>query len=287
MKITLLVENTPKDASIPAEHGLSFYIEGCGKRILLDAGQRSLFAENAARLGVDLAAVDFAVLSHGHGDHSGGLPAFRAANPAAPIYMARAATRRCYLRRCGILYFNVGMDRVFAKDALIAPLDADTELAPGVTAVVGIPRASAYLTTSDNLYMRKGFWFARDDFAHELALVLREGARTFVFSSCSHTGLQNIMKRIADAGLLGQETRCSRGCTSLIRRESATRAPSSWTAWRASSSPTPPRLITLATARAKPPSTASRRRWAGGSSRCAAATCSSSRPRASPRRAPA
>lgn len=211
MKITILVENTPKDNSIPAEHGLSFYIEGCGKRILLDAGQKSLFAENAARLGVDLAAVDFAVLSHGHGDHSGGLPAFRAANPAAPIYMARAATRRCYLRRFGILHFNVGMDRAFAKDALIAPLDADTELAPGVTAVVGIPRASAYLTTSDNLYMRKGLWFARDDFAHELALVLREGARTFVFSSCSHTGLQNIMKRIADAGLLGQETRVFAG----------------------------------------------------------------------------
>ena len=211
MKITILVENTPKDASIPAEHGLSFYIEGCGKRILLDAGQKSLFAENAARLRVDLAAVDFAVLSHGHGDHSGGLPAFRAANPAAPIYMARAATRRCYLRRAGILHFNVGMDRAFAKDALIAPLDADTELGPGVTAVVGIPRASAYLTTSDNLYMRKGLWFARDDFAHELALVMREDTRTFVFSSCSHTGLQNIMKRVAEAGLLGQEIRVFAG----------------------------------------------------------------------------
>lgn len=205
MRVTVLVENTPKDASIAAEHGLSFFIEGCGKRILLDAGQKSLFAENAARFGLDLAAVDFAVLSHGHGDHSGGLPAFRAANPSAPIYMARAATRRCYVRRWG-LYFNVGMDRASAKDSGIVPLDADTELAPGVTAVVGIPRTSAYLTSSDNLYMRKGLWFARDDFAHELALVLREGARTFVFSSCSHTGLQNIMKRVADAGLLSGET---------------------------------------------------------------------------------
>jgi len=61
MKITVLVENTPKDASIKAEHGLSFHIEACGKKILLDAGQKSLFLENAALLGRDLEAVDFAV----------------------------------------------------------------------------------------------------------------------------------------------------------------------------------------------------------------------------------
>ncbi len=201
MKITVLVENTPKDASIKAEHGLSFHIEACGKKILLDAGQKSLFIENAALLGCDLAAVDFAVLSHGHGDHSGGLPAFRDINPGAPIYMARTATRPCYVRKLGILHFNVGMDRAFAGDPGIVPLDADTELAPGVTAVVGIPRRKAYLTTSDNLAMRKGLWFARDDFSHELALVIREGDTACIFSSCSHSGLQNIMEKISDAGL--------------------------------------------------------------------------------------
>lgn len=205
MKITLLVENTPKDASIKAEHGLSFFIETGGKKILLDAGQRSLFLENAALLGCDVAGADYAVLSHGHGDHSGGLAAFREVNPSAPVYMARTATRRCYVRSFGILYFNVGMDRAFANDEGIAFLDEDRELSPGVQAVVNIPRTSAYLTTSSNLYMRKGWRFERDDFSHELALVVREGetGTTCVFSSCSHTGLQNIMGCLAEKGLLG------------------------------------------------------------------------------------
>jgi 7,8-dihydropterin-6-yl-methyl-4-(beta-D-ribofuranosyl)aminobenzene 5'-phosphate synthase len=202
MKITVLVENTPKDASIKAEHGLSFHIEACGKKILLDAGQGSLFLENAALLGRDLAAIDFAVLSHGHGDHSGGLAAFREVNPNAPIYMARSATHRCYMRKFGIIYFNVGMDRTFTDDPGIVPLDGDRELAPGIHALVGFSRKADYLTTSSNLYMRKGWGFKRDDFSHELALVVREGDRTCVFSSCSHTGLHNIMGKISDAGLL-------------------------------------------------------------------------------------
>jgi len=202
MKVTVLVENTPKDASIKAEHGLSFYIEACGKTILLDAGQGSLFLENAALLGRDLAAVDFAVLSHGHGDHAGGLAAFREVNPNAPIYVARTATRRYYVRKFGIVYFNVGMDRAFAGDPGIVPLDGDSELAPGIHALVGFERKANYLTTSVNLYMRKGWGFRRDDFSHELALVIREGDTACIFSSCSHSGLHNIMGKISDAGLL-------------------------------------------------------------------------------------
>jgi len=202
MKITVLVENTPKDASIRAEHGLSFYIEACGKKILLDAGQKSLFLENAALLGRDLAAVDFAVLSHGHGDHAGGLTAFREINPSAPIYMARSATRRCYVKKYGILFFNAGMDRAFVGAPGIVPLDGDKELAPGIHALVGFERKANYLTTSVNLYMRKGLGFKRDDFSHELALVIREGDTACIFSSCSHSGLHNIMGKISDVGLL-------------------------------------------------------------------------------------
>ena len=205
MKITVLVENTPRDASIKAEHGLSFFIEAGGKKILLDAGQRDLFLENAAFLGRDLSAVDFAVLSHGHGDHSGGLAAFREINPNAPIYMARTATRRCYVRKFGFLYFNVGMDRSFVSDSGIVLLDEDRELAPGIVAVVEIPRKADYLTTSSNLFMRKGLWYKRDDFSHELALVIREGDTACVFSSCSHTGLHNIMANIAERGLLASK----------------------------------------------------------------------------------
>ncbi|HEY9054367.1 MAG TPA: MBL fold metallo-hydrolase [Rectinemataceae bacterium] len=206
MKIIILVENTTNRPGIEAEHGLSIYMETGGARILLDAGQKELFAHNAAALGVDLSQVDYAVLSHGHGDHSGGLPLFRSINPTAPVYMARQATRRSYVRRFGILHFNVGMPRAFASDAGIVGLDADRELSHGAWAVVGIQRQSPYLRSSSNLYMRKGLWFAQDDFAHELAFVVHEGDSAFVFSSCSHLGLHDIMGALAERGYLRPRT---------------------------------------------------------------------------------
>ena len=80
MKITALLENTTKRPDMSTEHGLSLYIETAGHKILFDMGQTELFSENAAALGIDLEAVDLAVLSHGHYDHGGGLATLYAHN---------------------------------------------------------------------------------------------------------------------------------------------------------------------------------------------------------------
>jgi len=222
MRITVLVENESFRPELQAEHGLSLYIETAdtadstslegklkgtpGKTILLDAGQKERFAQNAKVLGCDLAAVDFAVLSHGHSDHGGGLPTFRSINPQAPIYMSRAARKPNYIRRYGILFSNVSISKEFASDTGTVLLDKDKEISPGVFAIVDIEQKSPYLTSSSNLYMRKGLWFAKDDFSHELALVINSGERSFIFSSCSHLGLHDIMRSIAEKGLLKRES---------------------------------------------------------------------------------
>ena len=75
MRITCLAENTACNG-FEAEHGLSLYIETNGNRILFDMGQTDLFSGNAEKLGIDLNTVDFAVISHGHYDHGGGLRKF-------------------------------------------------------------------------------------------------------------------------------------------------------------------------------------------------------------------
>jgi 7,8-dihydropterin-6-yl-methyl-4-(beta-D-ribofuranosyl)aminobenzene 5'-phosphate synthase len=67
--------------SILAEHGFSAVVslafEGGARKILFDFGFSATGAlQNARALGVDLAEIEAMVLSHGHMDHHGGLPAF-------------------------------------------------------------------------------------------------------------------------------------------------------------------------------------------------------------------
>lgn len=75
MKLVILVDNnTLIDQYYFGEPAVSYYIETEGKKILFDAGYSDVFIQNAARMGIDLSGIDALVLSHGHPDHTWGLP---------------------------------------------------------------------------------------------------------------------------------------------------------------------------------------------------------------------
>ncbi len=97
MKITTLIENTKNDSEkLTSEHGLCLHIEKDGKKILFDTGRTDNFIINANRLGISLKDVDVVVLSHGHGDHGGGLIPFFKVNNNAKVYMKKEASRNFY-----------------------------------------------------------------------------------------------------------------------------------------------------------------------------------------------
>lgn len=76
MKLTVLVENCAQFSSrYQAEHGLSIWMEEGESKVLLDTGSSNLLFANAQKMGIDLTQVTDIVLSHGHYDHTGGLPA--------------------------------------------------------------------------------------------------------------------------------------------------------------------------------------------------------------------
>jgi len=71
---TTLSENSAGRVGLLAEWGLSILLEVDNLKILLDTGQTFSVVYNTVALGIDLSQIDKLVLSHGHRDHTGGLP---------------------------------------------------------------------------------------------------------------------------------------------------------------------------------------------------------------------
>ena len=199
MKIVTLMENTACRENLAAEHGLSLYIETGSHRILFDAGQTSAFADNAERLGVDLASVDMAILSHGHYDHGGGLERFLEVNQTAPVYLRRDAFGQ---------HFNgsekyIGLAESLRKrDRLIFTDDA-LELAPGITLRSGNERLRPHPFPSFGLNLREQGQSRPDPFFHEQYLIVEENGKRIVISGCSHKGILNILHWFRPDVLIG------------------------------------------------------------------------------------
>lgn len=97
IRITVVVENTAQGPGVLGEHGLAYWIERAGQRVLLDTGQGTVLAANAFKLDVPLHQADAVILSHGHYDHSGGLAdALRVNRP--PVFMHPAAREPKFAR---------------------------------------------------------------------------------------------------------------------------------------------------------------------------------------------
>lgn len=73
MKFIILSENRDNDCFI-GEAGLSIYLEKNENKFILDTGCSNLFLKHASILNINIDNVDTVVLTHGHNDHTGGLP---------------------------------------------------------------------------------------------------------------------------------------------------------------------------------------------------------------------
>lgn len=190
MKIVSLMENTSQCPEILAEHGLSLYIEADGKKILFDSGQSSNFIKNAETLGIDLAAVDIAVLSHGHYDHGGGLLAFSEINEKAPIYIREDAFGRYYN---SIREADIGLDKRLLKNKRIRFTKDVEKLSPNMVLYSCNEKVRPYPSPAYGLCKEADGQFVPDDFLHEQYLEITEGNKRVLISGCSHKGILNIV----------------------------------------------------------------------------------------------
>ncbi len=189
MNLTCLVENTTANAQLIAQHGLSVYLEVGGKKLLLDFGQTgdALF-HNANALGVDLASVELAVLSHGHYDHSGGLEAFLQINPTAQVYLHQNAFGEYY----NGTHQYIGVNPALKQHPRLCFVGEDTPIAPGITLRMPKNHLVAPLRHG-GLTQKVNGLFLPDSFDHELYLEVEEKGKRVLLSGCAHKGIENIM----------------------------------------------------------------------------------------------
>ncbi len=194
MKVVTLMENTACREELCSEHGLSLYIETENHKILFDAGQSAAFAENAEMLGVDLKSVDFAVLSHGHYDHGGGLGKFLVINAQAPVYVSSHAFEPHYS-----LNGYIGLEPALEGSSRIIAVSENFKLAEGVI----LYRMDSAPMDTAGLMMEEDGIRKPDDFRHEQYLLLEDQGKRILISGCSHKGILQIMDAFKPDILVG------------------------------------------------------------------------------------
>ena len=160
LRFTVLYDNYVFLDGTRADWGFACLIEGAEKTILFDTGTKpEVLLHNAQALKVDLKKIELIVLSHEHGDHTGGLQAVLAEKPKATVY------------------FPASFPAEFGRKAREA--GAETR---AVDKPIEICR-NVHLTGE------------MGDRIKEMSLVLDTPEGLVVVTGCSHPGIVDILKR--------------------------------------------------------------------------------------------
>jgi 7,8-dihydropterin-6-yl-methyl-4-(beta-D-ribofuranosyl)aminobenzene 5'-phosphate synthase len=198
-QITVLYDAFGKTSTMTKDWGFSAYIEYGGKRILFDTGNNAeIFAHNVAAKGIDLTKLDFAVVSHRHGDHTSGLNHLLKVNPAVKIYAPQenfgvfgAALPGTFYRRNEQLppdmrYFEGKPPQTLRfgspwPDADFTWVSKTTEIAPGF-----------------HLILLNGTWGA-DLEVKEISLAIDTPDGLVLIVGCSHPTIEKIVEAAKSA----------------------------------------------------------------------------------------
>jgi len=204
VRITTLVENTATAPDVLAEHGLSFWIDSPGGRVLFDTGQGRVLFSNALKLGVHLEQTDAIVLSHGHYDHTGGLGDALRSSMRPPVFAHRDAFLPRYARRHDGSFRGVGMP--FWTEQSLAQHTRRYVRVDGPVDVVGpfrltgpVPRECDWEDTGGNFFLDQA-GDQPDPLLDDQALFFEAQGGLVVVLGCAHSGVVNTLRCVRRLG---------------------------------------------------------------------------------------
>jgi len=201
-KITVLCENS---VGMPfggiGEHGFACFIETEHGNYLFDTGQGLGISQNAILLKKNLKSIKAILISHGHYDHTGGLPAvLRQCGPVPVHGHPEIFIERFYgeaRRAIGIPFRrsfleSLGADFRFSRELC--------EIAPDLFLTGEIPRRTTFEKGDPQMTAKLADGSERcpDPLNDDLSLVIDSPKGLVVILGCAHAGMVNILDHVME-----------------------------------------------------------------------------------------
>lgn len=160
VKFTILYDNYLHKEGTKTDWGFSCFVQGTEKTILFDTGtQPNILMHNVKEMNVDLKKVEQIIISHDHGDHTGGLFEVLKRNPKVSVFLPVSFPYE-FVRKVEMLEANV------------ESVDEPEEICENV-----------FLT---------GEMMGH---AKEQSLIINTQNGLVIVTGCSHQGIVNVLKR--------------------------------------------------------------------------------------------
>ncbi len=163
MKFTIVYDNNAYDERLQTQWGFSCWVETEGGIVLFDTGgDGATLLSNMSQLGLDPAEIDAVVLSHAHGDHTGGLGALLGTGVKPTVYVPAS--------------FSGAFKRDVRALTELVEVSDPLEIAPGIH------------TTGE---VRGGIT--------EQALAVESEDGLVVVTGCAHPGVEKMVRRAKES----------------------------------------------------------------------------------------
>ncbi len=200
---TVLCENSVAGSlGFIGEHGWAVHIETDNHNILFDTGQGLGISHNSNLLNIDLAKIDGIAISHGHYDHTSGLPAVLSITGKKDVFIHPDAFHDRYwlkddeCREIGIKYKKSHLESV---GAVFQPNTSCTEIFPNIFLSGEVPRTSSF--EQPDPYMKlptEGDRWLQDQLPDDQSLIIRTEKGLTIILGCAHAGLINILNHVTN-----------------------------------------------------------------------------------------
>jgi 7,8-dihydropterin-6-yl-methyl-4-(beta-D-ribofuranosyl)aminobenzene 5'-phosphate synthase len=203
IRITILCENLIGQRVGLGEHGFSAFVETDQGNYLFDTGGGRSIVANSLTLNKDLRTVQKIFLSHGHYDHTGGLPEVLKLKGNVDVH----AHPHVFLDRMSVLKENGKETKRFIgipyKKRYLESLGANfifnsefVEVEKGMFLTGEVPRKTSFEKPDPRLFSEINGKTQPDVFLDDQSLIIESEKGVILVLGCAHSGMINIIHHV-------------------------------------------------------------------------------------------